>query len=440
MTDFKHNGLTLESRFRRIRLLMWILLIILHLVTSFHRVSFNVLADSLTAEFSLTGVALGNLAAAYTYMYVLMQIPGGILVDRLGPRYIALLTGLAMAIGSILIGLAPAGSTIFLGRMLIGFGGSVVLINIFKFQASWYRQSEFATMSGFALLVSTAGALMAASPLAYTASLYGWRSPFIIFGIITVLVTLLCLLIVRDHPIELYGSSISLPGITAADEKAVPFNLKVLKTVLSNRRILGPFLINFGTYGGFIVFAGTWGVSYLVHVYGIDIGQASVYMTFAYIGYMIGAPSAGLLSARLQSLKIPTLILVGSAVIFWLLLLTWPSGQIPLWMFYFISLLIGFGGASTVLSFPMARVVSISGHTGLITATVNLGVFLGMAVLQPLFGLLLDKGWTGLILNGARIYPPEAYRLGFLVAFIFALVSLFATISYREKKPETSGQ
>jgi len=440
VTELINKDFMLENRFRRLRLLLWMLLIMLHLVTSFHRVSFNVLADPLTAQFGLSGVGLGNLAAAYTYMYVLMQIPGGIFVDRLGPRRIAFLTGMSMAAGSILIGLAPAASYIFLGRMLIGFGGSIVLINIFKFQASWFRRIEFATMSGFALLISTGGSLLAATPLAAAVSAYGWRLSFIVFGVVTVLIALVSALLVRNSPADIYGPSINLSGIDSSDVKAAPFNIKVLSAVLSNRRILIPFLINFGTYGGFIVFAGTWGVSYLVHVYGINVEQASTYMTFAYMGYMIAAPSAGMLSARLNSLKIPTLAMVASAVLFWLLLIIWPGGRIPLWMFYFISLLIGFGGASTVLSFPMARAVSIPGYTGIITAAVNLGVFLGMAVLQPLFGLLLDKGWTGMVLDGVRIYPPEAYRFGFMVALIFAVISLVSTLVYREQVLDKPGQ
>jgi len=105
---------------------------------------------------------------------------------------------------------------------------------------------------------------------------------------------------------------------------------------------------------------------------------------------------------------------------------------LPLWLIYGLSALVGFGGAATVLSFPMAREVSISGHIGLVTATVNLGVFLGMAVLQPLFGYVLDKSRTGLIIDGARIYPVEAYRQGFTVALVFALISLTAAFVYRD--------
>jgi MFS family permease len=421
-----------DALVRHVRRIMWFMLILLHLVTFFHRVSFNVVADLLSAEFSLTGAGLGNLAAAYTYMYVLMQIPGGILVDRLGPRRIALLTGLSMAAGSILIGLAANSALVFFGRMLIGFGGSVVLINIFKFQAAWYRPTEFATMSGFALLISTSGALLAATPLALAVGFAGWRNTFIWFGLLTVAVAFICWLFVRDTP---SGRFSNLPtdcsDCDTSDETPL-ISFSAVKTVLSNRRLWLPFMINFGVYGGFIVFAGTWGVSYLVHGYGISVEQASNFMVFAYIGYMVGAPAAGAISDRTGSRRLPALVLVSCSVCFWLTLAAWPGGIIPLWLIYGLSVLVGFGGAATVLSFPMAREVSISGYTGLVTATVNLGVFMGMAILQPLFGYVLDKSWAGLIIDGARIYPVEAYRQGFLVALVFALISLTAAFLYRD--------
>lgn len=434
MRGVTKQGLVTELSLQRIRWGMWLLLILLHLVTSFHRVSFNVVADLLTAEFTLTGAGLGNLAAAYTYMYVLMQIPGGMLVDRLGPRRIALLTGMAMALGSIIIGLAPGSAYVFLGRMLIGLGGSVVLINIFKFQASWFRSNEFATLSGFALLVSGSGALLAATPLAYLVNHIGWRSSFLSVGSATVLIALICWYFVRSSPQEL------LPGVTgeslevASAEQTQGVTLRSAAAVLANRRLWPPFLINMGTFSGFIVFSGTWGVSYLVHVYGISVEQASGFMVVTYLGYMLGAPIAGALSDRIGSRKVPALILVSCCVIFWLALTLWPGGLLPIGLLYFLSILLGFGAACTVLSFPMAREASPPGYTGSVTAAVNLGVFLGLAILQPLFGFVLDLGWEGMLIDGARIYPLHAYRSGFLVSLLFAAAALISAFVYREEK------
>ncbi len=418
-----------------IRWVMWLCLVSLHLITTFHRVSFNVVADQLTAEFTLTGAGLGNLAAAYTYMYVVMQIPGGMLVDRLGPRRIALLTGLLMAAGSLLIGLATGAGLVFFGRLLIGLGGSVILINIFKFQASWFSPAKFATLSGIAIMFSGSGALLGATPLTLFVNIFDWRSAFISVGLLTLLVALICWFVVRNYPIERNNYSSPLSGKSLNMESASELSLKKMAAVISNRRLLVPFVINFGIFGGFIVFSGTWGVSYFVHVYHISVGEASVYMVLAYLGYMLGAPAVGLLSDRIGSKKIPALALTLSSALFWLTLTAWPGGILPLWLFYILSVMLGVGAAATILSFPMAREASPLGYTGSVTAAVNLGVFLGLAVLQPLFGYVLDLGWEGLTVGGARIYTLYSYRLGFLVCFLFSAASLIAALFYREGKP-----
>lgn len=443
MNSLEVSGLALSPRLYRVRWIMWLFLVSLHLITTFHRVSFNVIADLLTAEFNLTGAGLGNLAAGYTYMYLVMQIPGGMLVDRLGSRGIALVTGLLMACGSLLIGLAPNAAFIFVGRMLIGLGGSVILINILKFQASWFRASEFATLSGFAILLSGSGALLAATPLALAVNLIGWRGSFLLAGTVTILVSLLCWFIVRSSPGDLApvrdDDAESELSDQVVDNSPTPSLITAL-AVFSNRPIWLPFLINFGTFGGFITFSGTWGISYLVHVYGLTVEQASTYMAVTYFGYMIGAPLAGAVSDWISSRKLPSLALVMCCVLFWLLLAAWPGGILPLTLLYGLSFLLGFGAACTVLSFPMAREVCPPGYTGSVTAAVNLGVFLGLAILQPLFGYVLDLGWEGLVIDGARIYPLQAYRIGFLVSLAFALTALAAALLYRDQKLPNSSE
>ncbi len=418
----------------RIRWIMWLFLVSLHLITNFHRVSFNVVADLLTSEFNLTGAGLGNLAAAYTYTYLIMQLPGGAMVDRLGPRKIAFLSGAAMAAGSIIIGFSPNAALVFFGRLLIGFGGSVILINVFKFQASWFKPNEFATLSGLALFISSSGTLLASTPLSISVDMIGWRGSFILAGAVTVLVAITCIKVIRNRPNDPGNAPVysTGPGLDSepSGQDGTPL-FKVLPEILRNGRLWMLFLINTGIYGGFIVFSGTWGISYLVHVYGMDLRQASFFIIPAFVGYMIGAPLYGFASDRLGSRKKPAATSFIFYCLAWGIIAAWPGLLSPV-LLYAVSFFIGFGTPGNVLTFSMAREASSPGNTGLVTAMVNTGVFAGMAILQPLFGYVLDLGWEGLIIDGARIYTLEAYRLGFLICFLFGLMALVITLIYRE--------
>jgi len=51
---------------------------------------------------------------------------------------------------------------------------------------------------------------------------------------------------------------------------------------------------------------------------------------------------------------------------------------------------------------------------------------LGAMILQPAVGWLLDLAWSGTFSGGARIYEPNAYRLGFLPIAVFSAIALLS--------------
>ena len=65
---------------------MWGLGAALYFIGFYQRVAPAVITSELTDAFALTAAGLGNLSAFYFYSYVAMQIPTGILADKLGPR------------------------------------------------------------------------------------------------------------------------------------------------------------------------------------------------------------------------------------------------------------------------------------------------------------------------------------------------------------------
>jgi MFS family permease len=69
-----------------------------------------------------------------------------------------------------------------LGRILIGFGVSVIFVSMLKIVTEWFPQKQFGTLSGTALFIGNSGAVLAATPLAYLVSLWGWRVSFSLVG------------------------------------------------------------------------------------------------------------------------------------------------------------------------------------------------------------------------------------------------------------------
>src|SRR5213593_1563719 len=59
---------------------------------------------------------------------------------------------------------------------------------------------------------------------------------------------------------------------------------------------------------------------------------------------------------------------------------------------------------------PDPRGVVDLARVGIALGFCNVPIFLGVALLQWLTGVILDAKWTGLATGGARHYPPQAYQ------------------------------
>jgi len=170
----------------------------IYLFSNFHGVAPAVVAADLMKAFSITAASLGTLAAIYPYVFAVMALVAGSLVETLGPRLTLTSGTAAMAAGTVLFGLAPVFGVAVVGRLLIGLGASVTLIAWLSLAAAWYEPQRFATISGWTQTVGNLGALTASSPLALAVEAIGWRSTFMVVGAVTFLPALAALLLVRD--------------------------------------------------------------------------------------------------------------------------------------------------------------------------------------------------------------------------------------------------
>jgi MFS family permease len=69
-----------------------------------------------------TNAQLGNISSFYFLGYVCMQIPSGLLVDRLGKKQILIPGFLLFGAGALIVGVAQGISTVFIGSVLAGLG------------------------------------------------------------------------------------------------------------------------------------------------------------------------------------------------------------------------------------------------------------------------------------------------------------------------------
>ncbi|AXS81537.1 MFS transporter [Dechloromonas sp. HYN0024] len=383
-----------------------------YILSFFQRFAPAGIAPDLAAAFETSAASLGVLAATYFYVYTLMQIPTGILADTLGPRRILALGGLVGGVGSFLFGMAPSLELALVGRTLIGLGVSVTFIAMLKLIAVWFEESRFATMVGICMLIGNLGSVLAGAPLSAVAQATGWRGVFIGVGVASMLLGGLCWIIVRDAPDG--GDAAPKPHV---DRTQV---LAGLLSVVRNRDTWPAVLVNTGMCGAFFTFAGLWATPYLIQVHGLARSVATAHLSLWFGGFAVGCLFLGGLSDRLGRRK-PVLIVTSHLYsLIWLILLSCVS--MPVVLSYLLFALLGLTTAGFSLTWACSKEVNPPLLSGMSTSVANMGGFMTAALLQPFVGWVMDLGWTGELVSGARVYDVDTWRHGVLVVTVCAIL------------------
>ena len=406
---------------------MWGIPALIFLIAFLHRAAPGVIAKELMQAFGITGTVVGLLSAMYFYSYAGFMVPGGVLIDSVGPRWVIAGGGAVMGLGSLAMGLAPSPAVLFAGRLLVGLGAAVTFTGALKIAANWFPPSQFGMMSALTATVGVLGALVGSAPLAALAASVSWRGALVIIGAVTMAAAMLCAAAVRDQPARARDDSPRAASLREALAGTVQ--------VLRNPYTWPPFLCFFFLYaalGNFFL----WSVPFLRDVYGLPTTKAALYASLPSIALLVSAPLTGYLSDRvLHRRKLPYTILAIGQFLVWLAFLV-TLGTLPLAGVCLLFGLLGIVGGAFVLTWPLGAEVNPPALAGSAVAVTNLGGFVGAAFTQGPVGAVLDAGWTGAMAEGARVYPVASYRGAFALCALFVLLG--AAISFLQK--ETRGE
>ncbi|WP_300454923.1 MFS transporter [Accumulibacter sp.] len=417
----------LSRQQRRHRSLALSIVVAAYVLSFFQRFAPAGIAQDLISAFNTTASSLGVLAATYFYVYTVMQVPTGILVDTLGPRLILLLGGLVGGVGSLLFGLAPSLDVALLGRTLIGLGVSVTFIAMLKIIAVSFDERRFASLVGVSMLIGNLGSVLAGAPLSWLAQLTGWRGVFVGLALLSLLLGIGCWYLLREPQDDADRSSAA--GHKPRFDRTMV--LSGLLAVLRNRDTWPVACANFGICGSFFAFAGLWASPFLTGVHGMTRALAANHVSLYFAGFAVGCVFIGTLSDRLGRRK-P--VLVTGSHMYALIWLVWLSGSaLPLTLSYLLFALMGLVTASFTLTWACAKEVNPPLLSGMSTSVTNMGGFLSAAILQPLVGWVMDRTWQGgLTENGARLYTAADFHAGLLLLAGTAGLGALATWWIRE--------
>jgi predicted MFS family arabinose efflux permease len=373
------------------------------------RVSAGVMTTQLMDDFMVTSTALGVLVSFYYYAYVPLQIPCGIIVDKLGPRFILTASSLVCAAGSFIFAGADSLYAAQVGRFLVGAGSACAFISCLKVTADWFSPAQFALVAGLSNMMGTFGGTLAGTPLAILIKNVGWREATTILAYVGLVVAALCWIFIRNHPAGYRPEKKTTQGLWRS-----------LLILSKNKQIWLAGIIGGLMYLPISAFSELWAVPFLMATFHVSSEVAAGANIMVFIGMAFGSPMAASLTDYLKSY---TAVMKGSAFITSALFFAIAfASYMPFYAVYVLLFLAGFAIGGQVLCFTSAKDSSTLEMSGTTVAFTNALVMMSGIIFQPLLGGLLDLFWGGQIAeNGLRIYDQSAYQM----AIIALPVSLF---------------
>ena len=293
----------------RIRYLILAAIFINVVINYMDRSNIAVAATAIAADFSLTSVHLGLIFSAFGWMYAALQIPGGIMVDRFGPRLVYTYSLILWSVATCLQGFTRSFASLFALRMATGAFEAPAFPANNKMVTAWFPDKERAT----AIAVYTSGqfiGLALLTPVLITIQYYtGWRGLFIITGIVGIAWGCAWYFIYK-HPskhklvnaaeLEYIQQDASVTPTANAVEvvNQYPFTWRNLQLVFSYRKLWGIYIGQFAINSTLWFFL-TWFPTYLVKYRGLDFIKSGFLASAPFIAACAGLLLSGYLSDKL---------------------------------------------------------------------------------------------------------------------------------------------
>ena len=389
-------------------------------LSQFHRSALGVIAPELSADLALSPAMLGAANGMFFAAILVMQLPVGIALDRLGPRLVVAGLSVIAVLGLVLQGLATDGTTLLVARALIGIGCAASFMSAVVLCARWYAGGDMTLALSRVFALSQIGILLAGAPLAWLAGWLGWREAFLISALLTGLAALAWWRLVQDDPPD-------KPAPTRKPESL----MEALRGQFSIWRLPGlsrVLALHLVAYAAAATVIGLWAGPYLADVHGLDAkarGRALAAMGLAMpIGLLLVGPlekhffpRAALVTA---GAALSALMLIGLAL--------WPTPPLPVALGLLVGLI--FFSSYPVLLVTEARGLFPDHLVGRGATTVNMAQLVGSALLPLLVGIVI-----GFFPMAEAARPEAAYRAGFAVLAGSLLLGLAGWLLLPRTKP-----
>ncbi|TNF69496.1 MAG: MFS transporter [Gammaproteobacteria bacterium] len=347
--------------------------------------SINSLSLVLQGQYALSATQLSLIASMFYWVYVIMQIPAGITIDRIGVRRSLIVASLCCGLGTIVFALSNSFWMMIATRAIMGIGGAFAFVCGLKLASQWLPPRFFPLFAGLTQFMGYMGGAFTGAPLSSIVQHHNWVSVFITIGVVGVVISVLTFIFIRGK------------APFAHDERDQPSLLEVIAQLLSLIRrpqILANAIFCLCVGGVSFALTDLWGKIYLIINYGVSEGNAAFAAnTMVFFGIALTSPLWGALASVAQSSKRLLVIggILGTVTTTSMLYLSVSNAALQLVLLYLFGFLIGAAQASHLLNFDLVKKLVSGKYVATAIALLNMFVIAGAAITQVATGMTVEK-------------------------------------------------
>ncbi|KKW67773.1 glucarate transporter [Lampropedia cohaerens] len=307
------------ARKTHVRYLILAMIFIVTTVNYADRATLSITGPAMRDEFGFSTIQLGYMFSAFSWAYVLSQIPAGWLLDRFGARRVYAASIFLWSLFTLLQSTLGAFSTVgitatvlFMMRFAVGMAEAPAFPANAKVVAAWFPKAERGTASAIFNSAQYFSTVLFLPLMGWITHAYSWHHVYVLMGLLGIFLSIVWMGFVRSPRKHRMVNAAELTHIRAgggmvdmdegpAEDRASHSDTSrwsIIKQLLSNRMLLGIYIgqycINVLTY-----FFLTWFPVYLVQQRGMTILNAGFVASLPAICGFLGGILGGVISDAL---------------------------------------------------------------------------------------------------------------------------------------------
>ncbi|AGS70713.1 MFS transporter [Streptomyces collinus] len=362
---------------------VWSIGVAVYFVAVIFRTSLGVAGLDAADRFHVGASALSTFSILQLLVYAGMQIPVGLLVDRLGTKRVLSIGAVLFTAGQLGFAFSASYGTALASRALLGCGDAMTFISVLRLGTRWFPARRGPLVAQLAGLVGMAGNLVSTLVIARLLHGIGWTPAFAGSAVAGAVVLVLTLLFLKDHP-EGHEPEPSPHRGSAYVRRQIAASWREPGTRLG-------LWVHFTTQFPAMVFLLLWGLPFLVQAQGLSRAKAGDLLTLVVLSNMVIGLVYGQIVARHHRARLPLALgTVAATAALWALTLAWPGAHAPTGLLVALCVVLGACGPASMLGFDFSRPANPPERQGTASGITNMGGFVASMTTLFAIGVLLD--------------------------------------------------